>query len=106
VQAEIRRALGRCPDLVLWRNSTGALTDAQGRVVRFGLCVGSADLIGCLAPGGRLIALEVKRPGGKPRPEQERFLELVRKMGGFGAVVTSPLEAIEAVERARRGEGQ
>jgi hypothetical protein len=30
----------------------------------------------------------------------------VRKMGGFGAVVTSPLEAIEAVERARRGEGQ
>jgi hypothetical protein len=54
-------------------------------------------------PLGRLIALEVKRPGEKPRPEQVRFLELVRRFGGFAAVVTSPEDALAAIERARGG---
>jgi hypothetical protein len=30
----------------LWRNNTGTLRDQHGRPVQFGLCKGSADLIG------------------------------------------------------------
>lgn len=89
--------------MCLWRNNTGALEDKRGRLVRYGLCKGSADLIGILAPTGRLVALEVKRPGERPTEEQERFLALVRSMGGFGAVVRDAYEANRAVERARMG---
>jgi hypothetical protein len=44
IQQRIRLACGRGP-VRLWRNNTGALVDRQGRLVRFGLCRGSSDLI-------------------------------------------------------------
>lgn len=71
--------------------------------MRYGLCVGSADLIGMLAPQGRFLALEVKRPGEKPTKEQELFLELVRKSGGVAAVVTSVEEALAVVGDGMEG---
>jgi len=104
IQAAIRAALGRLPDVCLWRNHVGQLTDTNGRPHRFGLAVGSADLIGVLAPSGRLIALECKSPTGRLRPEQRDWLAVVRRFGGFACVVRSVEEALAAVERARRGE--
>ena len=68
-----------------------------------------ADLgwFGILVPEGRFVALEVKAPNGKgPTPEQERFLELVRRSGGFAAVVRSVSDAREAVSRARLGDSK
>lgn len=103
VQHAIRVALGREPDLTLWRNNTGALKDANGRAVRFGLAVGSSDLIGILAPAGRLVALEVKTATGRTSPEQDLFLALVRRRGGFAAVVRSADDAVAALARARTG---
>jgi len=102
-QHAIRLALGRLPDLTLWRNNTGALKDSSGRAVRFGLAVGSADLIGILAPAGRLVALEVKTATGRTTPEQDLFLDLVRRRGGFAAVVRSADDALAAIVRARAG---
>lgn len=107
LQAEIRLALGRESDLVLWRNSTGQAThtDDRGRVFRqaFGLAIGSADLVGILAPSGRFVALEVKTPTGRVRPEQETWLALVRSRGGFACVVRSIDDARAALARARAG---
>lgn len=92
--------------LVLWRNNTGLAVDGRRRI-RYGLAVGSSDLIGILVPEGRFVALEVKAPNGKgPTPEQERFLELVRRSGGFAAVVRSVSDAREAVSRARLGDSK
>lgn len=104
---EIRLSLGKQADVVLWRN---AVVHAEywdprsGKTIHVhgGLPEGSADLVGILAPG-RFLALEVKRPGEKPRPEQVRWLELVRAKGGFAAVVTSGADALDAVNRARQG---
>lgn len=103
IQQQIRLALGSEPDLVLWRNTVGVGTQDDGRKQRFGLAIGSSDLVGILAPAGRWVALEVKSEKGRVRPEQKLFLELVRGRGGFAAVVRSVDEAKAALERARAG---
>lgn len=112
--------LGQRDDMVIWRNTTGAgivvekrqLTDilamipnampahwklaqllANARYVRHGLCPGSSDLIGLRKPDGLFVALEAKAPHGRVAPEQERFISLVRSMGGIAGVFRSPEEA-------------
>jgi hypothetical protein len=70
---------------VIWRNNVGKLQDKQGRWVTYGLCVGSADLIGIYR--GKFLAMEVKQKGKNPTPEQENFLKTVRLNGGIAGVV-------------------
>jgi hypothetical protein len=43
----------------------------------------------------RAVACEVKRPGEKPRPDQEWFLEQVQNAGGIGLCVHSVSELDE-----------
>ena len=100
IQDAIRLALTDEPGLVVWRNNTG-VAEHRGARVRYGLAVGSADLIGCL--DGRFIALEVKTAAGRASPEQRQWLDLVRRNGGFAAVVRSVDEARAAIVRARAG---
>ena len=100
IQDAIRLALTDEPGLVLWRNNTG-VAEHRGARVRYGLAVGSADLIGCL--DGRFIALEVKTAVGRATPEQRQWLDLVRRHGGFACVVRSVAEAHAAIARARTG---
>lgn len=52
-----------CGYLVM-RNNTGAFRPRPGRLVRFGLGRGSADLICCSRPTGQLVAVETKREAG------------------------------------------
>lgn len=96
------------------RNNSGALKDATGRVVRYGLGniserqnahIKSSDLIGIttitITPDmvGRTVgiftAVEVKRPEWKPSEKdprekaQRNFVEWVRSRGGIAAMVNS-----------------
>lgn len=87
IQQLCRIAASECGAIV-WRNNTGALYDKQGRLVRYGLCKGSADLIGIYR--GRFVALEVKQPGKHPTKDQEIFLGAVNMAGGIAGVVRSP----------------
>jgi len=111
----IRAALAKMPDVVLFRNNVGVLRDARGVAVRYGLATGSADLVGSVRfparcpPDGkhwwaRSLAIEVKRPGEKPTPEQSAWLEAMKAQGWITGVCTSPEEAMGLVERARRWE--
>jgi hypothetical protein len=80
IQQHIRIACST-GDTRLFRNNTGTLRDANGRPVQFGLCKGSADLIGyrsiTITPEmvGQQVAvftsIEVKTPTGRIRPEQQ-----------------------------------
>jgi hypothetical protein len=92
IQRLIMLALSEAGCLI-WRNNTGVLKNAAGIPIKFGLCVGSSDLIG-IAPGGRFLAVEIKTPTGKPTPEQTRFLEAVRARGGIAGIARSPADAL------------
>ncbi len=106
IQNACRLAVGALSDVRIFRNSTGQLRDHRNVPVKFGLAVGSADLIGVLAPSGRFLSLEVKTAKGRTTPEQDTWAEMVRRFGGFACVVRSAEEALAAVERARKGESQ
>ncbi len=105
---EIRKALGREQDFTLWENSKVQIVKGEPRAMP-GLTKGASDMLGILAPHGRLVALEMKTGSARPTDEQRMFLELVRKRGGFACVVhaDSKEEAVTnaraALERARMG---
>ena len=104
IQQRIRLDCSRGP-VRLWRNNVGRLMDQSGRPVTFGLCPGSADLIGyrtiTITPDmvGQRIAvfasIEVKTPTGRPTPQQTAWLEHVTAAGGLAGIARS-------VEDARR----
>jgi len=82
---EVLRALRNHP-AVAWceRQNSGAFRTETGQFVRFGW-KGCADVIGQLRDG-RFLAVEVKAPNGRLRPEQAAFLDQVRGAGGVGFV--------------------
>ena len=102
IQQQIRLELGVGP-VRLWRNNVGALRDERGRLVTYGLCKGSSDLIGLrqLRIEERHLglelavfcALEIKAVGGRPTAEQRQFLEVIRSRGGLAGVARSVEEA-------------
>jgi hypothetical protein len=102
IQQEIRLAVSK-GDTRVFRNNTGTLRDANGRPVSFGLCKGSADLIGwrtvTITPEmvGTQVAvftsIEVKTPTGRLRPEQQQWLDAVQAAGGIAGVARSVEDA-------------
>lgn len=78
----------------IWRNNVGVLRDRNGKFVRYGLCVGSSDLIG-VSSTGKFVAIECKMPKGVVKPEQQNFIDQVKKAGGIAGIVRSEQEAIE-----------
>lgn len=91
----------------VWRNETAGawmgkqihregdqVTLTSARMMTFGLCVGSSDIIG-IAPCGRFLAIEVKTPKGRATKEQLRFIEAVKNAGGIAGIARSADEALD-----------
>lgn len=103
VQSSIQLAATRA-GCRLWRNNVGALMDERGRLVRYGLCPGSSDLVGLVPVRvtpemvGQTIAVfaavEVK-DRGQPTEQQQAFINLVRAMGGRAGVARSREDALQ-----------
>ena len=74
----------------VFRNNTGVLQDKNGRPVKFGLCVGSADIIGIYK--GRFLACECKATGKcvKPDSAQDKFLKMINAQGGIAFECDDP----------------
>ena len=87
---QIRLAAGQ-EGIVLFRNNVGALKDENGRLVRYGLHIGSSDLVGWRTRNGiaQWIAIEVKSATGKATPEQLTFINAVINAGGVAGVCRS-----------------
>jgi hypothetical protein len=83
------------PGVRLFRNNCGF--DQKNRV-RYGLSIGSSDLIGLA--GGVFLAIEVKTPVGRERKEQKLFREAINRLGGVAGVARSVDEAMALVAQA------
>lgn len=92
----IRAALCAVEGVRVWRNNVGVDTM---RGIRYGLGVGSPDLVGIA--WGRFVGLEVKTPTGRVSKEQTMWLDMVRRFGGVAGVARSVDDAIAIVEEAR-----
>ena len=100
----------QCMDwLSLWgafpiRVNSGAFagihSNGKKRFFRFNDQPGCSDCL-CVMPDGRFAAIEFKRPGGKPRPDQVSFLDAIRKRGGVAIVADS----LDSLREQLRGEG-
>lgn len=62
-------------------------TKIGDRFIRFNDAVGCPDILVCL--GGRFVGVEVKRKGGRLRPEQAACMDSIRKAGGLAFVARS-----------------
>ena len=78
-------------------SSGNTVTLADSSVIVFGLCKGSADIIG-IAPGGRFLAVEVKTKTGRVSPDQTRFIEHVKAKGGVAGVARSVQDALDLIK--------
>lgn len=104
IQQQIRLALSRA-GVVAFRNNVGQYIDQKtGRPIRYGLGVGSSDLIGWtevkITPDmvGKTVAVftavEVKAPNGKATEAQLNFITQVLRAGGYAGIARSPGDAV------------
>lgn len=106
IQNLIRIELSESTEAKIFRNNTGRLKQGN-RIVHFGLCRGSSDLIGWtpveITPEmvGQTVAVftavEVKTPKGRATKEQKNFIEQVRSAGGLAGVARSAEEAKQII---------
>lgn len=87
----------------VWRNNTGAVKTDR-RFIRYGH-KGSADILGVM-PGGRLIAVECKKPlgprggthGSEQSPEQVEFQREIEERGGLYVLARGVADLVKACE--------
>ena len=91
----------------LLRNTVGKLRDRHGRMISFGLAVGSSDLIGWCQTGAIAVflAVEVKGPGGRTTPAQRQFLQTVTLVGGIGILAYSVQDFLDELRRWKDSHG-
>lgn len=106
ISSLIRKAIARDGRALVTRNNVGVLRDERGVPVRYGLGIGSPDLVGLLTATGRVFCLEVKQPGKKATTHQLAWARACRARGGFCATVHSAEEAMAALDRALKGGSQ
>ncbi len=105
IQKEIKSAL--CKDKTrVFRNNVGMINGIQ-----FGLCKGSADLIGWKTVTitedmigkeiAQFVSVEVKTPNGRVGKYQNLWLEAVQKAGGLAIIARSKEQAVSDLEQFR-----
>jgi hypothetical protein len=92
-------ALNAIPGVWASRNLTGSGFARSGLPVTFGLGNGSADIVCAIAPHGRMVGLEVKWPGRRPKPNQLAWRDRMRRIGVAVETVHSVNEATSFISR-------
>ena len=72
-------------------------TGRHFRGVNFRESKGRADILGCIKPTGRFLAIEVKVKGNVPSPEQVQFLDDVARAGGIAFLAYSLNDVMERI---------
>jgi len=61
--------------------------------------IGAADLVACVPPNGKYLAVECKNEKGKPTPAQLDFLERVKTKGGIAVLARSIDDVRDALQK-------
>lgn len=96
VQNEIRVGLSKAGHMV-FRTNVGKVRMMDGRWFDTGLPKGHPDLYG-FRSDGQIFYIEVKNERGQVRPEQEKFIETVKKRGAIAGVARSVEDALGIVQ--------
>lgn len=99
IMKNIRAALNDTGRVLVTRNQIGY--DPEHKV-RYGLSVGSPDLVGVLIPSGVAFCIEVKTPKGRASPEQLAWWKAWRRRGVRGGFARSVDEAMALLDEAER----
>lgn len=91
IETAILTYLNYLPQCFAWKNNNTGIYDPKRGCFRknrnkFAIN-GVADIIGVYR--GRMLAIEVKKPGGKATKEQTDFINRINKLGGIAGVATS-----------------
>lgn len=96
----------KCEGIFAWKNySTGTFDPTRKKFRKHkNKLKGVADILGILAPHGRSLAIEVKRPKTAfsaktyPTKDQKIFLDNTNRNGGLGFVARSVDDVIEQLK--------
>ena len=110
VSKQIQDVAKQFDNVKLWRNNRGQVMLDNGARIAYGVGPnGASDFIGYRRITitadmvgqsiAQFLAVEAKRPGAKPRPEQSEFIERINQDGGRAGVATSPEEALRILRR-------
>jgi len=111
IQHLIWERLSGLSTIRLFRNNVGLGFTRTGTPIRFGLRVGSADLIGwksvTITPNmvGRRVAvfvsIETKSPTGTPSPDQINWMQNVTEAGGLAGIARGLQDAMDIVDGSK-----
>ena len=85
-------------DILLFLEKMGFLAIKHNNIGIYARA-GVPDLL-CCSNKGIFIGIEVKRPGQKPKPIQQAFLNIINDLGGVGIMATS-VEDVETQLKER-----
>ena len=93
IQNQIRAKLS--PYAILFRVNVGSGKTNDGRYFSTRVPKGYSDLSGFRKSDGKAVFIEVKKPGGSVRLEQENFIKQMRENGAIAGIAHSVEEALE-----------
>ncbi|MFZ4539680.1 VRR-NUC domain-containing protein [Propionivibrio sp.] len=96
--AEVLKVLKNHPKVAFVERQNTGVAKVGKSFIKFGWR-GCSDLIGMLKDG-RWLAVEVKAPKGRVRPEQAAFLETVLKAGGVAFVARDCRDVARVLDQA------
>ena len=104
ITTPLLKLLQAWPGVLAWRNNSGVM---GARHIRFGLGIGSPDIVGILAPTGRMFGLECKvSRSGIISKAQAAWASDFENAGGLWMCIVTVIQGVDIVKHWQRGEQQ
>lgn len=82
---------------IIFRANVGKVRMQDGRYFDTGLPKGFCDLFG-FRKDGQIFFIEVKKPGGRVRDDQHKFIDVVKRNGALAGIAYSVEDALKIIE--------